>query len=101
VPRPDLISLDSFIYGGKRAKMPKIEDLTKFSVAKLKSFLKERNIPGNGTKSELLQLSRLYYNRPVLRVVQQQDQQEKGKDVLFDRADLQWSVITSDTRVQV
>jgi hypothetical protein len=44
--------------------MPKIEDLTTFSVAKLKAFLKERNIPGNGTKSELLQLARLrlYYS---------------------------------------
>jgi hypothetical protein len=54
-----LISLDSSFF---RERMPKIEDLTTFSVAKLKAFLKERNIPGNGTKSELLQLARLYYS---------------------------------------
>jgi hypothetical protein len=39
---------------GIKEKMVLIEDLTKLSVVRLKAFLKERNIPANGTKSELL-----------------------------------------------
>jgi hypothetical protein len=82
-----------------KEKMVSIEDLINLSVVRLKAFLKERNIPANGTKSELLQLARLYYNRPVLRMDQELDQ--RGKDGLFDCPELQWNVVTSDTRIQV
>jgi hypothetical protein len=84
---------------GIKEKMVLIEDLTKLSVVRLKAFLKERNIPANGTKSELLQLARLYYHRPVLRM--DQEEYQRGKDGLFDCPQLQWNVVTSDSRIQV
>jgi hypothetical protein len=84
-----------------RDKMSTIKELTTFTASKLKAFLRERRIPVNGTKSELLQLSRLYFNRPVLRVDHEgEDQQAKGGGP-FGRVDLQWSVITNDSKVPV
>jgi hypothetical protein len=83
--------------------MSTIEELTMFTVAKLKAFLRERRIPVTGTKSELLQLARLYFNRPVLRVDNSdEDLHAKGKGGgPFGRSELQWSVITNDSKVPV
>jgi hypothetical protein len=79
-------------------KVSKVEDLTKLTAIKLKAFLKERNIPGHGTKAELLQLARLYYSRPVIRVSASGPQIGKAP---FDALDLQWTIVSHDSRVQV
>jgi hypothetical protein len=80
-------------------KVSKIEDLTTLTVPKLKGFLKERNIPGNGTKAELLQLARLYFSRPVVRV--DASDQGAGQGGPLQSAGSQWKIISNDSKVQV
>jgi hypothetical protein len=67
-----------------------------YTIQQLKTFLKARRVRSSGNKAELLQLAKLYRDRPIISTSTERDACD-----LFSRPSLQWEQVSDSAKVSI